>query len=80
MRLQYKERYIGAKNTRPGERHTQRATDTPQYEDRKRTDIKMLKLRTMTKYYFIIIIIIIIWFVRLLELRPLLAYCASLGR
>jgi hypothetical protein len=27
----------------------------------------------------IIIIIIIIWFVRLLALRPLLAYCASLG-
>jgi hypothetical protein len=26
-----------------------------------------------------IIIIIIIWFVRLLALRPLLAYCASLG-
>jgi hypothetical protein len=25
------------------------------------------------------IIIIIIWFVRLLALRPLLAYCASLG-
>jgi hypothetical protein len=29
--------------------------------------------------YFIIIIIIIIWFLRLLALRPLLAYCASLG-
>jgi hypothetical protein len=28
--------------------------------------------------FFIIIIIIIIWFVRLLALRPLLAYCASL--
>jgi hypothetical protein len=27
----------------------------------------------------IIIIIIIIWFVRLLALRPLLAYCASIG-
>jgi magnesium-transporting ATPase (P-type) len=27
----------------------------------------------------IIIIIIIIWFVRLLALRPLMAYCASLG-
>jgi hypothetical protein len=27
----------------------------------------------------IFIIIIIIWFVRLLALRPLLAYCASLG-
>jgi hypothetical protein len=26
-----------------------------------------------------VIIIIIIWFVRLLALRPLLAYCASLG-
>jgi hypothetical protein len=29
--------------------------------------------------FIIIIIIIIIWFVRLLALRPLLAYCASLG-
>jgi hypothetical protein len=28
---------------------------------------------------WLIIIIIIIWFVRLLALRPLLAYCASLG-
>jgi vacuolar-type H+-ATPase subunit I/STV1 len=27
----------------------------------------------------VIIIIIIIWFVRQLALRPLLAYCASLG-
>jgi hypothetical protein len=30
-------------------------------------------------FIIIIIIIIIIWFVRLLALRPLLAYCASLG-
>jgi hypothetical protein len=29
--------------------------------------------------YLFIIIIIIIWFVRLLALRPLLAYCAKLG-
>jgi hypothetical protein len=30
-------------------------------------------------WFYFIIIIIIIWFVRLVALRPLLAYCASLG-
>jgi hypothetical protein len=30
-------------------------------------------------FILLVIIIIIIWFVRLLALRPLLAYCASLG-
>jgi hypothetical protein len=33
----------------------------------------------ITNGIIIIIIIIIIWFVRLLALRPLLAYCARLG-
>jgi hypothetical protein len=44
-----KEHQISTRNTQPGERHTQRGTKEPQYENRKRTDIlQILKSRTMT--------------------------------
>jgi hypothetical protein len=39
------------RNTGPGERHTRRGTETPQYEDRKRADnLKILKLKKMAMY------------------------------
>jgi hypothetical protein len=40
-------------------------------------NIPMLKINAW--WCFIFYIFFIIWFVRLLALRPLLAYCASLG-
>jgi hypothetical protein len=37
---------------------------------------KFVEVAVLQYFFFIIIVI---WFVRLLALRPLLAYCASLG-
>jgi hypothetical protein len=48
---EYKEHQISTRNIQPGDRHTQRGTRTPQYEDRKIADIfKILKSRTMMTY------------------------------
>jgi hypothetical protein len=49
----------------------QRIFEASEYE------LRLLSLEP--SFYFILFIFFIIWFVRLLALRPLLAYCANLG-
>jgi hypothetical protein len=53
----------------------------PKFSERKLAPAPLLSVTKshMTSPGFFFMFIVIIWFVRLLALRPLLAYCASLG-